>query len=121
MAQYCNGNTKSFKAAGAIPQFARVKLSAADTVDVAGAADIEIGVAEVAAFAAGDDVPVRLRTAAGTYKMIAAAALTAGAEVYGDASGKVGTTNTNPAIGQTLQAASGDGSIVEVLRYASNP
>lgn len=116
MSQYCNGNVKSFIANGAIAQFARVKLTAADTVGVAGAADVEIGVAEVAAFKAGDDVPVRLRSAAGTYKYIAAAAIAAGAEVYGDASGEVGTTNTNPAIGTALQAASGAGSIIEVLR-----
>ncbi|HEX5498753.1 MAG TPA: capsid cement protein [Thermomicrobiales bacterium] len=115
MSQFCNGNTKSFVAGGAISQYARVKLSSGKLA-LAGAADVEIGVVETAAFADGDLAPVRLRTAAGTFKMIAGAAIAAGAEVYAAASGEVGTTNTNPAIGHALDAASGANSIIEVLR-----
>ncbi|HEX5497897.1 MAG TPA: capsid cement protein [Thermomicrobiales bacterium] len=116
MSQFTNGNVKTFFASGAIPQFSRVKL-VAGLLAVAAAADADIGIAEIAAFASGDAIPVRLRTAAGTYKCIASAAIAQGAEVYADANGEVGVTNTNPAFGTALDAVSGAGSIVEVLRF----
>jgi hypothetical protein len=50
-----------------------------------------------------------------TSKMLTNAAVTLGAIVYKDASGKIGTTNTNARIGIALQAASGAGSLIEVL------
>lgn len=118
MAQYVEGPKRAFPAGGPIAQWARVKLSGGQLV-VCVAADgpgVELGVIETQAFAAGEMHAVRLVTAQGTTKMIAAGAIAVGAEVYGDASGEVGTTNTNPLRGIALSAATGAGSIIEVLR-----
>lgn len=117
MSKQIDGSFGSFIAAGAIPKYARVKLSAAETVDVAGLAEKEIGVAQNAAFAAGDEVTVKFRNAPGTFKMIAQEAIAAGAAVYTEASGKVQDTAQSTAflVGHALNAATADGDIIEVL------
>jgi len=118
MAQHFETNCRPDIAAGALTQYVRVKTPGA--LAVAGISDIDIGTVEQPAFAAGDVVPVRLRTAAGTCKMVAAAAITANAVVYTAASGKISSASTGAvAIGIALTAASADGDIVEVLRYTS--
>lgn len=118
MAQYVEGPKRAFPAGGAIAQFARVKLVAGQLA-VCVAADgpgVELGTIETQAFAAGELHAVRLVTAQGTTKMLAAGAIAAGAEVYADANGQVGTTNTNPLRGIALSAATAAGSVIEVLR-----
>jgi ABC-type ATPase with predicted acetyltransferase domain len=116
MSQMVDGNVKTFTAGAAIAQFARVKL-AAGVVSTAGLAEKEIGTALEAAFAAGDVVPVKLRTAAGTHKMIAVEALAQAAAVYTEASGKVQDTAaaTSFLVGHALEAATADGDVIEVL------
>ena len=119
MSQYVDGNEKSFEADAAIEQYARVKLDADGKITTAGLADKEIGTAMREAFAAGDVIPVRLRSAAGTHKMIAADALTAGDPVFSQASGKVGDTEATAfLIGIALEDAAADGDILEVLYNA---
>lgn len=113
--QYVDSNTKVFQAGGALGQYLRVKL-VAGVLALAGAADIELGVMLQAAFAAGDRKSVMLRNKQGTMPMVAVGAIAAGAVVYTDANGQVGTTNTNTRIGVAITAASGAGSILEVLR-----
>lgn len=117
MAGYVDGNCRTFQAAAAIARHLRVKLNGSNLLAVAGAQEAEIGTLEEAANAANEYRSVRLRSAAGTCKMVASAAITREAIVYGAASGKIddGTANGNP-IGIALQAASGDGSVIEVLR-----
>lgn len=117
MSQFVDSNVKAFVADEAIPQFSRVKLDSDGRVTIAGLADREIGTATEAAFAAGDVIGVRLRTAAGTHKMIAVEALSAGALVYTEASGKVQDTAAATAfsVGHALEAATADGDIIEVL------
>ena len=116
MSQYVDGNEKSFEADEAIAQYARVKLDADGKVTAAGLADKEIGTALRESFAAGDVIPVRLRSAAGTHKMIAADALSIGDPVFSQASGKVGDTEaTGFLIGTALEATTADNDIVEVL------
>lgn len=51
----------------------------------------------------------------GTHLMIASAAITAYAEVYPAAAGKISSTPSGPRIGIALTTASGDGSHIEVL------
>lgn len=118
MAQYVDGGRRAFQSGGALAQYARVKLVGGQLA-LAGAADfaLELGEIETQAFAAGELHSVRLRSAQGTRLCIAAGAIAAGVEVYTDVNGEVGTTNTNTAYGIALNAASGAGSIVEVLRY----
>lgn len=120
MSQYVDTATKTFEAGGAIAQHLRVKLSAGVlAVAVAGTTDdgVEIGTITEAAFAAGDKRAVRLRSAQGTTKMVAAAAVAAGVAVYGAAGGKVDDVTSGNPIGISLEAATADGDIIEVLRY----
>lgn len=104
----------AFTAGAAIAQFLRVKLSAGKLA-VAGAEDEDIGTIEEASFADGDKVTVRTYNAEGSRKMVASAAITQFAKVYGAAGGKVSSTANGAPKGIALAAASGDGSIIEVL------
>lgn len=117
MSQQIDSGFKGFVASAAISQYARVKIDAAGTVSTAGLTDRDIGVAQNAAFAAGDGVQVKLRTAPGTHKMIAAGAVTLGAVVNTAASGKVddAATSTGFALGHALEAATANNDIIEVL------
>lgn len=110
--------TRTFVAGGAIPRFARVKLVAGELA-VAVLDDYDIGTIQDAAFAAGEERAVRLRTAQGTEQAIAAKAITAGSVVYTAAAGKVSDTNAAGSFrrGLALTAASGDGSVIEILPF----
>jgi len=120
MSQYVDGNTKTFIADEAIAVHLRVKLDNDGRVTVAGLADKEIGTAVTPAFAAGDPVTVRLRTAAGTHKMVAIEACAIGAELFTEAAGKVQDTaaSTSFRVGIALEAAGADGDVIEVLYNA---
>lgn len=117
MSQQVDGNTKGFTASEAIPRYARVKTTGAGTVGVAGLTDKDLGTAQNDAFAAGDPVTVKLRSAAGTHKVIASEALAAGATLYTEASGKVQDTAQATAFiwGQALEAATADGDVIEAV------
>lgn len=120
MSQYVDGNEKSFIADEAIAVNLRVKLDSDGRVTVAGLTDKEIGTAVTPAFAAGDSVTVRLRSGAGTHKMVAVEALAIGATLYTEAAGKVQDTAQATAfqIGTALEAATADGDVIEVLYNA---
>lgn len=115
--KYVESACRTFTAGAALAIGTRVKLSSGLLV-AAGLTDKELGVMETPSFASGDVVSVRLRTAQGTCQMIAAAAITLGAAVYTAASGKISSTATATGflIGEALEAASGNGSLIEVLR-----
>lgn len=117
MSQQSDSGFKGFKASAAIARFARVKLDAAGTVSTAGLAEKDIGVAQNAAFAAGDDVNVKLTSAPGTFKVIANEALAAAARLYTEASGRVQDTAepTSFQWGTSLEAATAAGDIIEAL------
>jgi hypothetical protein len=122
MAQFVDSNTKTFIAGGALDQHLRVKLSSGK-LTAAGVADDWIGTTCQEAFADGDVVDVRLRSASGTSKYIAAGAITTGARVYAAASGKVDDAITTEFIGIALPlnsetsttAAGANNDICEVL------
>lgn len=120
MSQYVDGNTKAFVADEAIAVHLRVKLDSDGRVTVAGLADKEIGTALTPAFAAGDEITVKLRSGAGTHKMVAIEALAVGATVYTEASGKVQDTaaSTSFQVGTALEAATADNDVIEVLYNA---
>lgn len=119
MSQYVEGPCKGFTPGGALGQHLRVTLSSG-VLALAGAGEFGLGTMENPTFSTAETGTVRLRTAAGTRKMVANAAITAGAPVYAAASGKIAPSGTF-LIGEALDAASGDGSIIEVLLFSSDP
>jgi hypothetical protein len=117
MSQYVDGNTKTFIADEAIAVHLRVKLDTDGRVTIAGLTDKEIGTVVTPAFAAGDAVTVRLRTASGTHKMVAIEGCAIGGVLYTETGGKVQDTAqaTSFQIGIALEAANADGDVIEVL------
>lgn len=112
MSQYFESAVRPDTASAAIASYLRVKTPGA--VAVAGALDQSFGTMDRDCLAAGP-CSVRLRTAPGSRKMVAATAITAGNIVYGAASGKVSSVaNANPS-GVALEAAAADGDVIEVL------
>ena len=90
MAEMVDGNTKTFTASTAVAKHARVVLDATTgKVDAAVITDREIGTALTEAFADGDRIAVKLRSASGTHKMIAVAAIARNATCFTAAAGKV--------------------------------
>lgn len=120
MSQFVDGNYKTFEADAAIALYQRVKLDADGKVTVAGLTDRCIGTAVKPAFAAGDLVTVKLRTASGTHKMIVSEAVAAGALLYTESDGEVQDTAQATAflIGTALEAATADQDVIEVLYNA---
>jgi len=116
MSQYVETPTKAFTAGAAIGKHILVKLDTAKLA-VAGLAEQAVGVIEDEAFADGDLRAVRLLSAQGTIKCVAAAAVAEAAVVYGRALGKVDDVSTSSAIrvGVALEAATAAGDIIEVL------
>lgn len=117
MSQFVETPTKTFTAGAAIAKYLRVKLSSGKLA-ASGATDDDLGQIEDASFADLDVRSVRLRTAPGTCKMVAAGAITAGARVYQAASGKIDDTVTGKLVGTALEAATADGDVIEVLRHS---
>lgn len=114
MSQFVETPVRKFTAGGALTIYSRVKTPGA--LAVAGVGDPDLGTIEVAALASGDVVPVRLRSATGTVKMIAAGAITKGNVVYAAASGKVSTSVNLYPVGIALETVTANNDIVEVLR-----
>lgn len=121
MSQY-NEGIRTFTANGALGAHIRVKITSASTttppqVEVAGSGEQHIGTTEYAVADTGI-VAVRLRGHGGTIRMIAAEALAVGATLYGAAAGKVKDTSAGSAIGYSLEEATADGDIIEVVEDA---
>lgn len=111
MSQFFEASVVPDTAAGAVSKFLRVKTPGA--VAAAGALEQSFGTMESDCLAAGP-CSVRLKTATGTQKMVAAAAISAGALVYGAASGKVSSVANGNIEGIAKEAAGADGDVIEV-------
>jgi hypothetical protein len=120
MSQFVDSNTRTFIADEAIAQHLRVKLDNDGRVTVAGLTDKEVGTAMTATYAAGEPITVKLRSGAGTHKMVAIEALAVGATVYTETNGKVQDTaaSTSFQVGTALEAATADNDVIEVLYNA---
>jgi len=122
MAQYSDSSEKSFlPGSTAIPAYSRVKVTATGC-DLAGAEDATLGSAAAPGYAVDANgyqgvMPVKLWNANGTHLAIASAAISAGAEIQGAASGEIAPLAAGKAIGRAVGAASGDGSVIEVFYY----
>lgn len=114
MTQQTESGFKTFTAGSALEAFRRVKLDGSLNVVYAGAGEEFIGITQDKV-ASGDPVTVALRSAARTYKAVAAAAVTAGAVIYGAANGKVDDAASGTAQGTALEAATADGDVIEIL------
>ena len=113
MSQYVTTGERQFTAAAARSANLRV-YSSSGTLTTAGVSNQSIGVQPTASLAATDKIKVRLRTAPGTDKMVAAGAITEGNTVYAAASGKVDATGTIVE-GIALEASATDGDVIEVM------
>lgn len=119
MSHYVHAPTRYFTPSGAIAIYQRVKLASDGTISVAGATDIDVGVAEEASYTTGINplkaIAVRLNTAEGTRKMLAGTTFSKGDVVYNAASGNVGSSNNGYIAGIALQASTGGGDVCEIL------
>lgn len=104
----------SLTAAAALTAFTGIKIDSNGQAAVAGLGEVHDGIVENNV-ASGGAAMIRLRTAPGTRKVTVASSCSIGSYLYAAASGKVSTTKSGPALYMALQAATGDGSIVEVL------
>lgn len=94
-------------------EYSRVKLQSGRTAMLADAVDYGVGVVQQIATTIGDLVAARL-DCQGSSKMIASAAIVAGARVYAADGGKVAPTGSL-LIGTALDAATGNNSVIAVM------
>lgn len=120
MSQFYETPVRAFTAGAALALYLRAALLSTGKLALAGAGEIGVGTIETQSFADGDACSVRLLTAQGTRKVVANAAITAGALVYAAASGKVGPTGTI-CLGEALEAATADGDVIEILHFNADP
>lgn len=112
MASLSNGDRAFTCASTALSMHTRVKLDASGNLVSAGD---EAGIGFLNRNVdAGGVVSVRMHNQPGTFLAIAGAAITKGAAVGGVSGGKVSASATNKFY-TALQAASGDGSIIEIM------
>lgn len=115
MSQQYDAPKRGFVADAAIAQFARVVFESDGRIVTAGLTEPGIGIAQTAAFAAGDIIDVKLWNSGGTFKMRASEALAVGAVLYTESDGEVQDTAQATAVpfAQALEAATADGDIIE--------
>jgi len=113
MSQECEGNVKAFITGEALEAFCRIKLSAGMVI-YSDAGEDWIGTT-LEKVASGTRVGIKLRTAAGTRKMRAAGAFSAGAQIYGADDGEIDDVAIGQVQGIALEAASAAHDIVEVI------
>lgn len=114
----------SLVAAADLANHRLVKLSGGQAAYLTAlATDVPLGVTKLNV-KAGDDVSITPINKEGTVEIEAAGAVGAGADVYAAADGCIqalpGGAGTYRKIGQAIGAASGAGSIIEVLPYDYN-
>ena len=120
MEGYIDGGTRTFQeeTAGAMTakEYLFVKqAAAANEVELCGAGEAALGVAQGKIHNDATDVPVRLLNAAGTVKVQLGATVALGAKVMSDANAKAITaTATNSVLGQALQAGVAN-DIIEII------
>lgn len=114
MSQYVETPTRTYATSSALGQYLRVKMSAG-VLALASSTDVELGTTEFPVVTGQTTATVRLRTAQGTVKMVAADAITAFNPVYAAASGKISASGT-VLLGIAQEASTTNGDVIEVLR-----
>lgn len=120
MATHTEGNKRTFIATTALEPFRLVTVDSSGQVGYTGLAGAFDGSTDDRANTALDPVSVRLRSASGTHKLTASKSIAAGALVYPVANGKITDASNATVVGRALEAASGDGSVIEVLVFNTN-
>lgn len=111
----------TFTTGAAVAAKRLVKLSSSEVIhNTVTDTDNPIGISEYPA-ADGDNVLVRLLSEAGSLEMTAAGVISADADVYAGANGKIQSLPSGVGdykkIGIALEAATADGDIIEILPY----
>ena len=107
--------TRTFPKGGTeLAPYLRVFLSSG-VLALAGATDDELGVMEQRAFDTDSTGTVRLNGTNQTVRVVAASAIAAGTTIYRAADGKVDDSGSE-VFGIALEAASGNGSVIEAVR-----
>ena len=114
MSQQVDTGTRTFTAAGTIKRFATVQFGSGGTITEADATTGHVGTASEAA-ESGDVISCFLTSKQGTIKCIAHGAITKGATLEAAAAGRVTTHALGTLVGRTLEAATTQGDIIEVL------
>lgn len=110
-----NAGVKTFQNAEALLKNRRVKLNGSGKLVYADAGDYWIGTTLDNHDDTDEHCAVLLKNVGGTCEMTAAAAIATEAPVFGSDDGKIDDGAAGRPIGRALQAASGSGSIIEVL------
>lgn len=123
MADVNETGKKTFFAAEPLAAYRRVKFVAGSgtRVEYAGAGAEHVGVTLGKQDKIGGAIEVALTNKPGTVKIEAAGSFAAGADLYGAADGKASATPAGSKIGQPTSAASGAGSIVELVVENTKP
>lgn len=109
-----NDGVKGFTSGAAVVRYRCVKFSSGKMIHCTAAEDDVVGYSVTDASATDKPLSVLLSNAAGSFKLTAGAAITAGAMCMMTTAGKVITqTGTNRRLVQALEAAAADGDVIE--------
>ena len=117
-----NMSPRTFTTGAAVSAKRLVKLDSGNVIHcTATSSDEPIGVSQYAG-SSGDDIAIDLLGEGRTYEIEAAGAISVGADVFAAANGQIEAlpsddTDEHKQIGIALEAASGSGSVIEVLAY----
>lgn len=114
MSSQIDTGARTFIAAGTIKRFALVQYGSGGTITEAGAATGFVGTATEAA-ESGDILSCWLSSKQGTIKCIAHGAITKGDNLEASAAGRVTSHALGTLVGRTLDTATTQGDIIEVL------
>ena len=115
MSQQFDTGIIPMSAGAAILKYALVQIEADGDIITNVLATRPIGVAQEAALAAGDVIPVKLLNASGTQKMRCSTVITAGDPCFTAADGEIGdTASTARLVGVALETSTADQDIIEV-------
>lgn len=118
--QFVETREKTFQASAALAQYRRVRLTGGKLAYCSASHTDCIGVLSRPVLAADDYAAVVLRTAQGTVPMVASEAIDANVAVYAAANGMIQTVSAGTVlVGWSVEAASGSGSIIEVVPSAA--